>query len=406
MHIKLLYITREKFPVFRVDITHLFGKVLPKYGIQTSIIAEKDIQSFDTNTIWASLPNILFSVPKIPLFRRVIKPLITIWLSIKHIKFYEAVQVRDLAFVGFCLRIISLIAKKPFFFMCSYLFSESDLYRARKEKLGIIKKLVLNIRGIVNAIVLYRILFPFCSHIFVQSNEMKKYFNERYGIPKNKMTPIPMGIDEDYVTKFCMQNSDGHLNAFHNEKKFIAYIGEISIIRRIDLIIDAISELVQSGYSNLHLLLIGGPPEGQNLWWLDELLVKKNLKQKVTVTGWKPRKEAWDYLKNADIGISIFPRNIIFDTSTPTKIIEYAALGIPIIVSDNPDQKEFVENLRCGLSISFNKEAIKEAIKYLLENEDVRIEMGRNGKGNVLKYRGYNIIAQNLAEKYKSILEK
>lgn len=60
--------------------------------------------------------------------------------------------------------------------------------------------------------------------------------------------------------------------------------------------------------------------------------------------------------------------------------LEAAALGKPIIVSDIPELRYVTEN---GFGISFryeDVESLKQAIKYLLNNEFQLEEMGRRGR--------------------------
>ena len=59
----------------------------------------------------------------------------------------------------------------------------------------------------------------------------------------------------------------------------------------------------------------------------------------VLLTGWLPQPAALGYAVRAEVGLSPIPRGTLFDVSSPTKLVEYLALGIPGVANDIPDQQ-------------------------------------------------------------------
>ena len=57
--------------------------------------------------------------------------------------------------------------------------------------------------------------------------------------------------------------------------------------------------------------------------------------------------------------------------------------GVPPIISDAPGADLIVENYKSGLIVKRNVQDIAEAICYLLGNESVRIEMGKEARKRV-----------------------
>ena len=49
MKITILYLVAESYPTFRADVTVLFGKYLPKYGIKSDIVTSKNLDSSDAD---------------------------------------------------------------------------------------------------------------------------------------------------------------------------------------------------------------------------------------------------------------------------------------------------------------------------------------------------------------------
>jgi glycosyltransferase involved in cell wall biosynthesis len=62
-----------------------------------------------------------------------------------------------------------------------------------------------------------------------------------------------------------------------------------------------------------------------------------------------PPESAWAVAQGAAVGLCLLSRTPAFVDAMPSKVYEYAACGIPVLVSDLPRQREFVEEYGCGL---------------------------------------------------------
>lgn len=395
---KILYITREHFPTFRIDIKRLFGKYLPKHGVFTSIIAQR---SNEESYLWEGGELLLYNKTGSKILNSIKAIVIETFLIIKNIKKYDVVQVRDKVTIALICLLIAKATCKPFFFWMSWPFSEDDLEKVKIQgsSQGSFRTLFTFIRGHLLRFFQYKILFPLSDHIFVQSEAMKSWLFEK-GIDNRKMTAVPMGVDLDEV---CGAVPLKEIPQTLVNKKIIAYAGSLRQTRRVDILLDVFKKIFQKE-QNAHLLLIGGTPLGENINWLHEEITRLGLDNNVTITGWISQAEAWSYLQLAHIALNLLPRNVVFDTSSPTKLIEYAALGIPCIVTDNPDQKDLIARLNCGICTSYDVSEIVAAALHLLGDQKLLQYYAENGKKNIGRYRSYSLISQKLAEKYNNLL--
>lgn len=368
----------------------LFGKYLPQHDVNVSILARQS-KSFSLNGWQAGRP-ILYKETK--RFKKVCNFLKEISLVLKHIKDFDVLQVRDKPVISLISLFIAKRFNKPFYFWMSWPHPEDDLERIKADKisLSIVKKICLFLRGYLLGFLQYKIVFAFSDHIFVQSDAMRNWLVKK-GVSRGKMTPVPMGVDISEISNVTVHNDDKFQNK--SRIKIIAHLGEISATRKTVILLTAFKKICEQ-CASIKLLFIGTTPTGENPKLFKERIDKMGLTDKVTMTGWVPQDIAWKYLREADIGINFIPRNILYDTSTPTKILEYAAIGLPCVVSDNPDQLEMIEKLKCGICIPFDIDLMVQTILSLLNDTELLKKYSENGRYNIANYRSYLKIAENL----------
>ena len=122
------------------------------------------------------------------------------------------------------------------------------------------------------------------------------------------------------------------------------------------------------------------------------------------LTGWLPQRTALGYAVRAEVGLSPIPRGTLFDVSSPTKLVEYLALGIPSVANDIPDQKLVVEESGAGLCVPMEAGPFAAATLELLNNRTLAEEFALRGPAYVRSHRTYDILGRNVAKTYKKIL--
>jgi glycosyltransferase involved in cell wall biosynthesis len=89
---------------------------------------------------------------------------------------------------------------------------------------------------------------------------------------------------------------------------------------------------------------------------------------------------------------------------TPTKLVEYLALGRPVVASNHPDQIEIIESSGAGLCTELTAEAFATSATVLLRDRLAAEEMGRRGPLWVRTNRSYEATTSRMLSIYEQIL--
>jgi glycosyltransferase involved in cell wall biosynthesis len=88
------------------------------------------------------------------------------------------------------------------------------------------------------------------------------------------------------------------------------------------------------------------------------------------------------------------------DSASPTKVVEYLALGIPVLANDNPDQKQIIEATQCGLCVEQTAQEMAQGLTRILSSEVNYQPIAKRGISYIQKYRNYRTISEQLAQSY------
>ena len=81
------------------------------------------------------------------------------------------------------------------------------------------------------------------------------------------------------------------------------------------------------------------------------------------------------------------------------------AFGLPIIANDNPDQMQVLKESGAGNCVELSAEKFAKAVLGLINDEVQKKKMAQQGLIYVHKIRGYDILAEQLADRYRQLLQ-
>ncbi|UAB81224.1 glycosyltransferase family 4 protein [Marixanthomonas sp. SCSIO 43207] len=221
----------------------------------------------------------------------------------------------------------------------------------------------------------------------VMSNHQKKYLNNKWKVPENRIKVIPISFGE----KFSVSPK-------RPDKKIIriASVFRMCWEKNIDGNLRIIKELIQNGFPVRYDLYGDGPDLGQ-VWYLID---KYKLTNYVHCHGRISHKELKMKLINSDFLIQLS-----HSEAFPTSVLEAQSIGIPALVSNAGGLPESIIPNKTGYSIEAF-DTIKGA--YLLEklwtNSDLYFQFSLNAISNSHKKYSTEKEIEKLNKLYKTII--
>ena len=386
-NLKLLFISADKFPPFRVDVSVLFGKEIVGRGhiIDWLLQSDKPLhRAYQTQ--WSGCKVLVGPTDKgASIISRAKNHFYSIFHDFKMFRMlkhpgYHFILVKDKFISGLMAIAASRLYGIKFIYWLSFPFPEDYLLQVQE---GVAKFPLFNwIRGNIFRFLLYRILLPYSDHAFVQTEEMRKNIAQN-GISKEKMTAVPMAVSIKETPFFGYDFKQGY-----KQNNSVVYIGTLQRNRKMDFLLRSFKKVLKQE-KDAKLYLVGGSENPTDEKFLKGEAKRLGIDHAVTITGFLPQKEAWQYVKEASICVSpIYPAPI-FNCGSPTKLIEYMAMGKAVVANDHPEQCIVIFESKAGICVPYEEAAFAEAMLYLLKNPDVANQMGNRGRRYIEKNRNY-----------------
>lgn len=189
----------------------------------------------------------------------------------------------------------------------------------------------------------------------------------------------------------------------HGRRYLVGYVGVMGAQEGIDLLLQSAHYLIKKlGRTDVHFGLVGG---GTSLEEMKQLAINLGIGDFVTFTGRVPDQELLAMLNTADICVNPDVANEMNDKSTMNKIMEYMALGKPIVQFDLTEGRVSAQD--ASLYAKKN-DPVDMALKIvqLMDDPALRQRMGEFGRNRVRNELEWRYEAPKLLAAYDAVFAK
>lgn len=231
-------------------------------------------------------------------------------------------------------------------------------------------------RLVYNVLILLEKLSCRLADLVIATNESyKKVEIERGRVPEERIAIVRNGPDMDRLRPV---EPDPTLRQRANT--ILGYVGAMGPQDGVDYLIRSLHQLAYSlGRDDFFCVIIG---PCHVLFDLSSLAKELEVDKYVWFTGFIPEEEMLRYLSTTDICVDPDPSNPFNDRCTMVKMMEYMALGKPIVAFDLPEHRITAQD--AALYAYPNSELdFAKKIASLIDDPTKRIRMGQIGKKRI-----------------------
>lgn len=183
----------------------------------------------------------------------------------------------------------------------------------------------------------------------------------------------------------------------------VGYVGTMSVQEGLDILLDVALNIKTRGRRDVHFTCVGGGP---GLSGLRQMMKDMDLEDTVNFTGRVPDKELLETLSTSDVCVNPDKPCAMNDISTMIKIMEYMALGKPIVQFDLKEGRYSAGDAALYSDKQNLVPDFADKILWLLDHPDERRAMGEFGRRRVEQELAWEYSVKELLDAYRRAFDK
>lgn len=231
----------------------------------------------------------------------------------------------------------------------------------------------------------------FADHVITVTELWRKTLIER-GVAAEKVSVVMNVADEEIFQRVAGSNPG---KARKSTESFnLIYHGTLAHRYGIDLLLEALAK-VRPQIPEIHLVIHG---RGEFIEELRRQAKELNVESLITFsTQYLPMTDVPRLIQQADLGIVPYRRDIFTDGILPTKLMEYVALGVPVLAADTPIIRQYFSETMIQYFQPGDASDLAKHILWLYQHRDRLAALAQNADQFNLQY-SWNKIADSYAE--------
>jgi glycosyltransferase involved in cell wall biosynthesis len=187
----------------------------------------------------------------------------------------------------------------------------------------------------------------------------------------------------------------------HGKPFLIGYVGNMNFQDGLDILLGVANQVKKMGRRDVHFTCVGRGPE---LKKLQQMVQQMGLEDMVDFTGRVSDQDLIEILSTADICVNPDRPSEMNDVSTMIKIMEYMALGKPIVQFDSKEGRFSAQEASLYAGKQNGIEDFASKIIWLLDRPDVRTTMGEFGRRRIEEALAWKYSVPQLLGAYREAL--
>jgi glycosyltransferase involved in cell wall biosynthesis len=188
----------------------------------------------------------------------------------------------------------------------------------------------------------------------------------------------------------------------HGKPFLVGYVGNMNFQDGLDILIDVAKHVKNMGRADVHFTCVGRGPE---LKKLRQMVQDMGLAETVDFTGRVSDEDLIEILSTADVCVNPDRPSEMNDISTMIKIMEYMALGKPIVQFESKEGRFSAQQASLYASKNGGVADFAEKIVWLLDRPEERRAMGESGRKRIEEELAWQYSVPNLVAAYQEALK-
>ena len=222
-------------------------------------------------------------------------------------------------------------------------------------------------------VVIERLSTGFSDHVIAANHIWQKRLQDRSVRASKCTTFLNFPDTQDFQRRGRTRTDD---------KFILLYPGTLNYHQGLDIAIRAFARIQeQVPHAEFHIY-----GEGEQLEVLKSLVAELGLHNRVLLKGMLPYHQITAVIENADLGVVPKRGNSFGNEAFSTKILEFMAMGVPVIVPDTAVDRYYFNDSVAKFFKANDEKSLADAMLLLITNSEIRRSLVQNADSFMKKY--------------------